>query len=79
MRDLEPAKRALLEQLPRWMENQPPDTTASAPTERKAYAPDPVGKSPEPRDTTPPDPAERLRVISWYNVNQLGEILDILI
>ena len=28
---------------------------------------------------TPPDPAERLRVISWYNVNQLGEILDILI
>jgi hypothetical protein len=72
-------ERAFLEQLPRWMENQPPDPTASAPTERKAYAPEPVGKSPEPKDSTPPDPAERLRVISWYNVNQLGEMLDILI
>jgi hypothetical protein len=38
-----------------------------------------VGKSPEPRDTTPPDPSQRVRAMSWYNVNQLGELLDILI
>jgi hypothetical protein len=72
-------ERAFLEQLPRWLEDRPPDPKAAPPTERKAYAPDPVGKSPEPRDTTPPDPSQRVRVLSWYNVNQLGEMLDIFI
>ena len=72
-------ERAFLDQVPRWLEDRPPDPKAAAPTERKAYAPDPVGKSPEPRDTTPPDPSERVRAIDWYNVNQLGEMLDILI
>jgi len=71
-------ERAFIEQVPHWLRDLPPDPTAAPPTERKAYAPDPVGTSPEPRDTTPPDPSERVRAIDWYNVNQLGEMLDIL-
>ncbi|MHC4141795.1 MAG: hypothetical protein ACYSUF_07935 [Planctomycetota bacterium] len=32
-------ERAFLEQLPRWLEDRPPDPKAAPPTERKAYAP----------------------------------------
>jgi hypothetical protein len=72
-------ERAFVEQVPRWLADPPPDPKAAPPTERKAYAPDPVGKSPEPRDTTPPDPSEAVRVTNWFHVNNLGELLDILV
>jgi len=72
-------ERAFVEQVPRWLADLPPDPKAAAPTERKAYAPDPVGKSPEPGDTTPPDPSEAVRVTNWFHVNNLGELLDILV
>ncbi|MHC4080177.1 MAG: hypothetical protein ACYS15_09035 [Planctomycetota bacterium] len=72
-------ERAFLEPPPRRPEDIPPDPKASPPTERKAYAPDPVGKPSEPRDTTPPDPSEQLRVISWFNITNMGTILDILV
>jgi hypothetical protein len=58
--------------------DRPPDPLSSPPTERKAYAPDPIGKPAPPRDT-PPDPAETLHLINYFRITNEGSLIDLLV
>ncbi len=58
--------------------DQPPDPLASPPTERKAYAPDPIGKPAEPR-AVPPDVAESLHLINYLRITNEGSLIDLLV
>jgi hypothetical protein len=70
--------RALMDLPPRHLEDVGPDPRANPPTERKAYAPEPVGKPSEREDPTPPDPAVEVRIPVWIPISTLGTLLDIL-
>ncbi len=72
IRDVFEPSRGLLEL------DQPPNPLASPPTERKAYAPDPIGKPAQRRDT-PPDPAETLHLINYFRITNEGSLIDLLV
>ncbi len=58
--------------------DQPPNPLASPPTERKPYAPDPIGKPAEPREV-PPDVAESLHLINYFQISNEGSLIDLLV
>ena len=58
--------------------DQPPDPLSSPPTKRKAYAPDPIGKTAPPREV-PPDVAETLHLINYFRITNEGSLIDLLV
>ena len=52
--------------------------THPPPTERKSYAPDPIGKPSEPREV-PPDVAETLHMINYFQITNEGSLIDLLV
>ena len=58
--------------------DMPPDPNSSPPTERKSYAPDPIGKPSEPREV-PPDVAEVLHMINYFRITNEGSLIDLLV
>jgi len=72
IRDVFEPSRGLLEL------DQLPDPLASPPTERKPYAPDPIGKPAAPREV-PPDVAEVLHMINYFQITPEGSLIDLLV
>ena len=58
--------------------DRPPDPLSAPPTERKAYAPNPIGKPVEPREV-PPDVAETLHLINYFRITNEGSLIDLLV
>ncbi len=58
-------------------DNRPPSELSSPPTERKAYAPDPLGK-PSPVTELPPEEAKPKQMINFQNELFVGSIIDLL-
>ncbi len=62
-----------------WLDlDTPPDPISSPPTERKSYAPDPIGKPAEPREV-PPDVTETLHLINYFRISNEGSLIDLLV
>ena len=59
-------------------DNRAPDPSASPPTERKAYAIDPIGKIPPPDAKTPASSASAIEIPGYFHVTNLGTLLDAL-
>ncbi len=78
-RELERLRRPPLEPVDTFERgaDRPPDLLAAPPQERKAYAPDPLGK-PTPPGETPPQAAEVLEAVNHFHVTNLGTLLDVL-
>ncbi len=58
-------------------DNRLPDVLSSPPTERKAYAPDPLGK-PSPVTELPPEEAKPYLKINFQNELFVGNVIDML-
>ena len=59
-------------------DNRPPNKLSSPPTERKAYAPDPLGK-PSPITELPPDKPMTRPAIDYLHMLYVGSIIDLIV
>ena len=59
-------------------DNRPPNKLSSPPTERKAYAPDPLGK-PSPITELPPDEPKTRPAIDYLHMLYVGSIIDLIV
>ena len=60
------------------LEARLPDMPTSPPAERKAYAPDPLGKVAPSPEIPPPPPLRIISIDNFYHITNLGTLLDVL-